>query len=99
MVRHIIVWKLKEEIKEKSELKQRIKESLEGLVGKIPGLIKMKIMIHPFSSSNGDLSMDSYFDSYESLKQYQTNPLHVEIANHLVRPNVEQRLSFDTEEQ
>jgi len=99
MVRHIIVWKLKEEIKEKSELKQRIKESLEGLVGKIPGLIKMKIMIHPFSSSNGDLSMDSYFDSYDSLKQYQTNPLHVEIANQLVRPNVDQRLSFDTEEQ
>ena len=98
MVRHIIVWKLKDTVENKEELKQKIKESLEGLVGKIDGLLKMKILIHPLPSSNGDLSMDSYFDSYESLKGYQTNKLHVDIANSLVRPNVEQRLSLDTEE-
>ena len=96
MVKHIIVWKLIDGI-DKQSVKQEIKSKLEGLVGKIDGLVKMEININPLESSSGDLSMDSVFENEQSLKDYQVHPLHKEIANGLVRPNVCERLSFDYE--
>ncbi|MBQ3905641.1 MAG: Dabb family protein, partial [Lachnospiraceae bacterium] len=40
MVKHVILWVLKDEFDaaKKAEIKQGIKEGLEGLKGKIPGL-------------------------------------------------------------
>ncbi len=96
MVKHIIVWKLKDDVDKQSVAKQ-IKIELEGLVGKIDGLLKMEINIDGLSSSSGDLSMDSEFENEQALMYYQTHPLHQEIANGLVRPNVCERLSFDYE--
>ena len=97
MVKHIIVWKLKESIENKADVKNDIKTALEGLVGKIDGLTEMKILTEGFESSSGDLMMDSTFEDSEALKSYQKNPLHQEVANGVVRPNVENRLSFDYE--
>ena len=94
MVKHIIVWKLIDGI-DKQSVKQEIKSKLEGLVGKIDGLVKMEININALDSSSGDLSMDSVFENEQALKDYQVHPLHKEIANGLVRPNVCERLSFD----
>ena len=59
MVKHIIVWKLKESIENKADVKNDIKTALEGLVGKIDGLTEMKILTEDFESSSGDLMMDS----------------------------------------
>ena len=96
MVKHIIVWKLKDDI-DKESVKKQIKTELEGLVGKIDGLVKMQINIDGLASSNGDLSMDSEFENEEALMFYQTHPLHQEVANGLVRPNACERLAFDYE--
>ena len=98
MVKHVVIWKLKETVADKRATMQRIKTALEGLVGKIEGLEKMQILIDKLPSSSGDLMMDSRFASYEALQFYQKHPLHQEIANGLVRPNVDVRLSFDFEE-
>lgn len=98
MVKHVIIWKLKETVADKRATMQRIKTALEGLVGKIEGLEKMQILIYKLPSSSGDLMMDSRFASNEALQFYQKHPLHQEIANGLVRPNVDVRLSFDFEE-
>lgn len=95
MVKHMIIWKLKEEFKDNYTRKRDIKERLEGLVGKIPGLKEMHVYFDPMAGSAGDLFMDSTFEDAESLVAYQKNFLHIEIANTLVRPAVEQRLSFD----
>ena len=97
MVKHMIIWKLKPEF-DTAERKAEIKAALEGLVGKIPGLISMNILTDGFDSSSGSLMMDSTFESDEALKAYQTRPLHREIAVNLVRPSVESRLSFDYDE-
>ena len=45
MVKHVILWQLKDELtaEEKVTIKKEMKESLEALVGKIPGLVEMKI--------------------------------------------------------
>lgn len=96
MVKHMIIWKLKDGI-DKNAAKAAIKTELEGLVGKIDGLLSMKIEIDGYSCSAGDLLMDSSFESKDALDAYQKHPAHQAIANGLVRPNVETRLSFDYE--
>ena len=95
MVKHMIIWKLKDEITDKKKVALNIKNALEGLEGKIDGLIKMSILTDKLDSSSGDIMMDSLFIDQKALKEYQSNPLHLEIANGLVRPNVQTRLSFD----
>lgn len=97
MVKHMIIWKMKNESAEKSETAAKIKAALEGLVGKIEGLVEMHILTECYASSAGDLMMDSTFTDKQALEAYQKHPLHVEIANGLVRPAVEERLSFDYE--
>ncbi|MBR2296289.1 MAG: Dabb family protein [Clostridia bacterium] len=95
MVKHMIIWKLKECAP--SACKTQIKRELEGLVGKIDGLIEMHIHTDALECSSGDLAMESLFESVDALEFYQKHPLHIEIANGLVRPNAEIRLSFDFE--
>lgn len=97
MVKHMIIWKMKEEIADKAAVKKAVKEALEGLVGKIDGLLEMKILTEGFDCSAGDLMMDSTLESREALDAYQKHPLHQEAANTFVRPNMSQRLSFDYE--
>ncbi len=97
MVKHIIIWKLKNEVSDKDACIKEIKTSLENLVGKIDGLTEMHILTEKLPSSSGDIMMDSTFESAEALQNYQKHPLHVEIANSKVRPNVDTRLSLDYE--
>ncbi len=97
MVKHMIIWELKNEVTDKELCKAEIKDALEGLVGKIEGLKEMHILTEKLPSSSGDIMMDSTFESVEALGDYQKHPLHVEIANGKVRPNVSTRLSFDYE--
>ena len=97
MVKHMIVWKLKDDIENKEATAINIKSALEGLVGKIDGLTKMEIIIDKLPSSSGDIMMDSEFESNDALMAYQQHPLHVEIANGIVRPSVSARLSLDYE--
>ena len=96
MVKHMIIWKLKE-LGDAEGQKRAIKEALEGLVGKIEGLREMHIHTKCLPVSSGDLMMDSLFESADALAAYQKHPLHVEIANTLVRPVADVRLSFDYE--
>ena len=98
MVKHMIIWKLKDEIENKQQVALSIKNALEGLNGKIEGLVEMKILTDKFTSSAGDVMMDSTFADQEALNYYQNHPLHKEIANNLVRPSVQTRLSFDYQE-
>ena len=47
MVKHIILWTLNPELseEEKKQVKAGIKAGLEGLMGKVPGLIDVKVII------------------------------------------------------
>ena len=57
MVKHIILWTLKEmNDSEKESVKAGIKEGLEGLKGKIPGLVDIKVNTSGrLASSTADL--------------------------------------------
>lgn len=99
MVKHIILWSLKDEFstEEKETIKSEIKEGLEGLVGKIPGLLDVKVNINPLPSSNADLMLDSSFENEEALKNYATHPEHVKVADGKVRPFTKTRSCLDFE--
>lgn len=96
MVKHIILWKLKESFteEEKSCARAEAKRRLEALNGKIDGLIELKVVTDRLPSSNADMMLDSSFESEEALAGYQINPLHVEAATY-VRSVVEARLCLD----
>lgn len=97
MVKHIILWKLKEEysLEEKEEIKIKIKNGLEGLKGKIEGLSDIKVIINGLPSSNADLMLDSTFTDEFALKAYAVHPEHVAVANGVVRPNTAVRSCLD----
>ena len=100
MTHHIILWKLKDELtdSQKEIAKQNIKSGLEGLAGKIPGLLSIKVNIGNIPSSTVDLMLDSCFDSPESLKGYSVHPEHLAVANGFVRPNTAVRSCIDYED-
>lgn len=97
MVKHVILWTLKDEYDDakKQEIKKGIKDGLEGLAGKIPGLVDIKVNTEPLSSSNCDLMLDSTFTDEASLKGYSTHPEHVAVANGKVRPYTATRTCLD----
>ena len=99
MVKHVILWTLKEEYskEEKENIKKGIKEGLEGLAGKIPGLVSIQVNINGLASSNADLMLDSTFESEEALKGYATHPAHVAVADGKVRPYTAIRSGLDYE--
>jgi len=100
MVKHIILWTLKEEYssEQKEMIKKGIKDGLESLLGKIPGLIDIKVQIDSLESSNSDVMLDSSFESEDALKAYAIHPLHVEVADTKVRPYTATRCCIDFEE-
>ena len=100
MVKHIILWKLKEELSEtqKQEVKAGAKAGLESLAGKIPGLVSIKVNTQGLPSGNADMMLDSTFENYEALKGYSIHPEHVAVADSKVRPYTAGRYCLDFEE-
>ncbi|MBQ8157613.1 MAG: Dabb family protein [Prevotella sp.] len=100
MVKHIILWTLKPELteEEKKIVKEGIKAGLEGLKGKVPGLLDIKVHIDGrLSSSNADVMLDSTLESPEALKGYAQHPEHLAVANGKVRPYTVTRSCLDFE--
>lgn len=97
MVKHIILWTLKEEYNN-DQIKAGIKQGLEGLMGVIPGLLEIKVQTTCLESSNADVMLYSVFESAEALKGYAVHPAHVEVADTKVRPFTATRACIDFEE-
>ena len=99
MVKHVILWTLKDQYSgaQMEEIKAGIKEGLEGLKGQIPGLVDIKVYTNGLSSSNTDLMLDSTFENEEALKHYATHPAHVAVADNKVRPFTASRNCLDFE--
>ena len=97
MVKHVILWQLKEELSdaEKAAIKAGIKAGLEGLAGQIPGLVEIRVNIDALPSSNADLMLDTTFTDAAALKGYSTHPAHVAVADGKVRPYTKARFCLD----
>lgn len=99
MVKHVILWQLKDEYSEeqKVEIRKGIKEGLEGLVGKVPGVISVHVQAEMLPTSNADVMLDCTVESFEALKAYAVHPEHVAVANGKVRPYTKSRTCIDFE--
>lgn len=95
MIKHVILWKLKDEIADKAAVKAGIKAGLEGLKGVVPGLIDIRVETEGLDSSNADVMLDSSFESEAALKGYAVHPAHVAVANGKVRPYTQTRMCLD----
>ena len=84
MVKHIILWQLKDELSaaEKAE---------------ITGLVEVHVNINGLPSSNADLMLDTTFTDAAALKGYSTHPAHVAVADGKVRPYTKTRVCLDFE--
>ena len=100
MVRHIILWNLKKELteEEKETAKKEIKEGLEGLQGKIEGLVSIKVFTDALPSSNTDIMLESVHEDKEALSLYAGHPLHVAVKDSIIVPKVSGRYAIDLED-
>ena len=76
MLKHIVMWKLKEfaEGKTKAENALIMKESLERLVGIVPEIISLQVGINEKES---DMAYDA-----EALARYKVHPEHVKVSDY-----------------
>lgn len=77
MIRHIVMWKFREDEQERVE---RFLTELEGLYGVIPQLKRCEVLRN-VAAGNYDAALLSDFDSMEDLQAYKTDPRHVAVSN------------------
>lgn len=95
MIKHIVMWKLKDENKEKNALK--IKKDLEALKSEISQIKEIEVGIDVNKSDAAyDVVLYSTFDSQEDLDSYQVHPKHKE-AGVFIRQVVSSRVVVDYE--
>lgn len=78
MVKHIVLYTLKEGV-DKEKAVKLIASVLEPLVGKIPGLLKMEIRQ---AYEGMDYALYSEFENREAVAAYREHPLHLEAKGH-----------------
>lgn len=83
MVKHIVIWKLKNEHNRmnKAELAQEMKSQLLALKNQIPQIKDIKVGINSIHfEKNSDLVLESDFNSFEDLATYSTHPEHMKVV-------------------
>jgi len=79
VIKHIVMWRLKEEARgnTRSANAELVKEKLEALEGRIPGLLRIEAGLD-FSrtDSSADVVLYSELESREALADYQVHPEH-----------------------
>ena len=100
MVKHIVLWKLKEEAggRSKKENAGELKKRLEDLKGKIPEIVELEVgLSFEVSETASDVSLYSSFKTREDLGRYQKHPDHQKVVE-FVRGIVSERRVVDYEE-
>ncbi len=95
MIKHIAIWKLKESAhgNDRATNTRLVKDKLEALRGKIPGLLTIEVGLD-FSATekSGDAVLYSEFTNRDALQLYQAHPLHLEIVPFVAEAASERRV-------
>ena len=81
MIRHIVLFRIKEEFK--GEIPQLV-ENFYGMKGRIEGMLDLEAgqdVLH--SERSYDLALVTTFDSMESFQAYQTHPAHMPVRKRM----------------
>lgn len=98
MVKHIVLFKLKDEAPEalKLEAMNRFKAAIEALPARIPVIRKIEVGLNINPGETWSIGLYSEFDSLEDVKSYAVHPDHV-AAGKLLAEVKESRACVDYE--
>jgi hypothetical protein len=95
MIKHIVIWRLKDraEGNDRAENALIVKQRLESLAGRIPGMKAIEVGID-FSGSDasGDIVLYSEFSGREALDAYQKHPEHLAMKDFIGNVTQERRV-------
>ena len=99
MVKHMVFWNFKEEKtqEEKEAFVAEANRRFHALVGQIPGLTYAEVKLGSLPGCNRDLMLLTELGTAEEIEGYQKSPLHLSVANELMRPATCDRVCFDCE--
>jgi ABC-type molybdenum transport system ATPase subunit/photorepair protein PhrA len=81
MFKHVIMWKIEESPLSKEETANKMKDLLESLNGKIPGLVSIEVGINTLEAENTfDVVFTGTFESKEAYENYSKHPEHAKIV-------------------
>ena len=82
MVKHIVMFKLKETLskEEKLDVMNRFKAAIEALPAKIDVIRKVFVGLNINEAEVWDICLESEFDTLDDVKFYATHPDHVAAA-------------------
>lgn len=95
MIRHIVIWRLKDEAQEKTREENAllIKKTLEALPAAIPVIRSLEVGINIMASADAsDIVLNTTFDSLSDLGEYQRHPEHVRFVEFLAGLKTEKRV-------
>lgn len=94
MVKHIVMWKLKDEFegRTKNELALELQKQLMALKGNISALKSIEVGINSINpEANSDVVLDTTFDNFDDLSTYATHPDHVKVGGFVKNIAIERR--------
>ena len=99
MVKHIVMWNFQEGFPEekKAAMAKEADERLKALVGQVKGLTFAQMHLNKLPGSNRELMLICDLDTAADLEAYQIHPLHVAVANEVIKPAACDRVCFDYE--
>lgn len=99
MVKHIVMFKLKDSLseKEKQEIAGSFKSAIEALPEKIDFIRYIHVGININTSEKWDICLESTFDTLDDVKAYSVHPAHVAAAR-IIKEAKEDRACVDFEQ-
>ena len=98
MVKHIVLFKLKDEVPEAEKLvvMNKFKEAIEALPAVIPVIRKIEVGLNINPGETWHIALYSEFDNLDDVKFYATHPEHV-AAGKILAETKESRACVDYE--
>jgi len=95
MIKHIVMWKFKDEVAEADKLE--MKRKLESLKDVIAPLIEIEVGLDVVGSdASKDMVLYSVFETLDDLRTYAEHPEHMKVVD-FVKPLVCERHTVDFE--
>ena len=99
MIKHIVIWRLKNRENEQTreETARAVKQQIEGMRGRIPGLLRIEGGVD-FSTTpdSCDIALYAELESREALAGYHVHPVH-EAFKSFIGPRRIERYLIDYE--
>ena len=98
MVKHIVLFKLKDNVSEAEKLvvMNKFKAAIEALPAKISVIRKIEVGLNINPDETWNIALNSEFDTLEDVKYYATHPDHV-AAGKILAETKESRACVDYE--